>query len=473
VIIHGIQARGAAAGQATLLRRNGIAVLLLVAAGSYAAAHPAGGEPGLPGMETHRIEEPVFNGRVAVYEAGRGKGRAILLVHGIGADGARDYSDQIAWLRESFHVIALDLPGFGQSDKSDALYTPANYVGVLKHVADRFLQRPFVLVGHSLGALVSLRYAATYPGDVEKLVVMSVPGVLHRHATTSRYLAGLMGVSPSEFESLSWLGRLPGKLLTPLERLGVDPYGVLADPQHREGLLNGDPANIAGLAAAIDDLQQELPSVQAETLIIWGGEDAIAPLRNGRVLARTLSRARLEVIEDAAHTPMMETPGRLRTVLEPFLEHGLPAPAPGPAAVMPQNGEARCRRERDRIFEGGFDVLVLESCHNVRIRNARVRALRILSSTVTIDDSHIGGGRTGMLVRSSTVVMTGGRIEGTVAISAYASRLDLAAVDLEGREAAVKAMKRSYVVFSLSRLKSPYTEGLMHDFVTVTDRNPR
>jgi hypothetical protein len=78
-----------------------------------------------------------------------------------------------------------------------------------------------------------------------------------------------------------------------------------------------------------------------------------------------------------------------------------------------------------------------------------------------------------MLVRSSTIVMTGGRIEGNVAISAYASRLDLAAVEVEGRKAAVVAPKRSYIVFSMSRLTSPYTNGLVHDFVTVTDRNPR
>ena len=450
-----------------------LAAVVALMAGAHVAAQAADAAPRMPGMEMHRVEEPVFNGRVAVYEAGRGKSRSILLVHGIGADGARDFSEQIAWLRESFHVVAVDLPGFGQSDKSDALYTPSNYAAVLKYVADRFLQRPFALVGHSMGALVSLRYAAVNPADVERLVVMSVPGVLHRHATTSRYLASFMGVSQSEFESLSWLARLPGKLLTPLERLGVDPFSVLADPQQRREMLEGEPTNIAGLAAAIDDLQQELPSVQAETLVIWGREDTITPLRIGRVLARTLPRARLEVIENAAHTPMLETPEMLRSLLEPFLERGLPAPELAPAAAVTRYGEVRCRRERDRTYEGEYQLLVLESCQNVRIRNARVHALRVLGSTVTIDDSHVGGGATGMLVRSSTIVVTGGRIEGNVAISAYASRLDLAAVEVEGRKAAVVAPQRSYIVFSMSRLKSPYTNGLVHDFVTVTDRSPR
>ena len=96
----------------------------------------------------------------------------------------------------------------------------------------------------------------------------------------------------------------------------------------------------------------------------------------------------------------------------------------------------------------------------------------MLDSSVTIDDSRIGGGETGLYARASTVVMTGGRIEGDVAITAIESRLDLAAVEVEGRTAAVTAPKRSYVAFSLSRVESPHTRGDVHDFFTVTPKNP-
>ena len=428
----------------------------------------------MPGMTTHRMAEPVFNGQVAVYEAGRGNKRAIMLVHGIGEEGAHDYREHIAWLRESFHVIAMDLPGFGQSDKSNSLYSPANYARVLKLIADRFLGRPFVMVGHSMGALATLRYAADHPEDVERLVVISVPGVLHRHTVSSRYLAQAgQSFIPGSADSLEGLIRLAGKLLTPLERLGVDPQEVLSSPEERERALAADPVRIAGLAAVIDDLHQELPKIRAETLVIWGGRDEVAPLRNGRVLAAKIPRARLEVIEDAEHTPMDEAPLRFHAVLGAFLDYGLSSvPAKG-AAPMARQVEKTCRRERGRIFEGEFDKLTLESCPQARIRNARIRELRILGSTVTIDDSHIGGGKTGMAVRNSTVVLTGGRIEGDVAISAYSSRLDLAAVEVVGREEAVKASRRSYVVFSLSRLSSPYMQGEVHEFYTVTETSPR
>ncbi|TMG72445.1 MAG: hypothetical protein E6H80_11770, partial [Betaproteobacteria bacterium] len=100
-------------------------------------ADSAAQETRVPGTEAHRINEPVFGGQMVVYEAGRGNAREILLVHGIGQEGARDYRDHIAWLQKSFHVLAVDLPGFGQSDKANVLYSPGNYARVLKFVAGR------------------------------------------------------------------------------------------------------------------------------------------------------------------------------------------------------------------------------------------------------------------------------------------------------------------------------------------------
>ncbi len=437
------------------------------------AADSAAQETRVPGTEAHRIDEPVFGGQMVVYEAGRGNARGIMLVHGIGQEAARDYRDHIAWLQKSFHVVAVDLPGFGASDKANVLYSPGNYARVLKHVAGRFLHGPFVLVGHSMGAVVSLRYAAMYPEDVRRLVVIDAPGVLHRYSVTSQYLAHLgLEFIPPAAEPLDWLTNLARKILAPLERLHLDPQVILSSPQLRQRLIGADPAKIAGLAVVSEDLRLELPKVRAETLIVWGAQDTLVPLRTGKVLALKLPRARLAVIEGAGHEVVLEAPDRFRAVLEPFLEEGLPPAPAGAAAPSAKRGDGTCRNERNRVFEGEYGRLTLDGCRNVQIRNARVRELHVLDSTVTIDDSTIGGGETGLHAYSSTIVMTGGRIEGNVAITALESRLDLAAVEVEGREAALTAPKRSYVVFSLCRVRSPRTQGEVHDFYAVTESNP-
>src|SRR5258706_13821407 len=395
---------------------------LLVAALLFStAAASAAQEARVRGTKARRIDEPVFGGQMVVYEAGRGNAREIMLVHGIGEEGARDFRDHIAWLQKSFHVVAVDLPGFGASDKANVLYSPANYALVLKHVVSRFLRGPFVLVGHSMGAVVSLRYAATYPDDVLRLAVVDAPGVLHSSSTTNQVLAhlGLEFVPPAA-DPADWLVNLARKLLAPLQQLHLDPQIILSSAQLRQKLLGADPAKIAGLAVVSEDLSRELPKVRAETLVVWGAQDTLAPLRTGKVLALKLPHARLAVIERAGHELMLEAPERFRAVLEPFLERGLPPVPARAAAPLAKRGEGSCQRERNRVFEGEYDSLTLDGCQQAQIRNARVRELRVLDSTVTIDDSRIGGGETGLHAGSSTIVMTGGRADGKAAVPAPA-----------------------------------------------------
>lgn len=429
---------------------------LLGCASALAAVPPP---EGFAGMQAQRLEEPVFGGQVVVYEAGRGHARSLLLVHGIGQSGARDWRETVGWLQQSFHVVALDLPGFGASSKANALYSPANYAAVLKHVADRFLGRPFVLIGHSMGAVVSLRYAAAYPQDVARLVLLDAPGILHRYAVASDYLSQL---------GLSFARRL----LAPLERLRFEPQDILASAELRASWLGGDPATIAGFAVASEDLSGELGAVGAETLVLWGGRDPLVPLRTGKVLAARLPRARLRVIEEAGHTPMLEAPAAFRAALGPFLERGLQG-LPQARRLPPLlQGSAHCRGERDRVYEGDFDVLTLDGCRQITIRHARVRELRVADSIVTIEDSHVGGGKTGLYVSNSTVVATSVRFEGEVAITALASRLDLADVALVGSRAALTAPVRSHVVFSFGRVRSPNVRGDLHAFFTFGPDNP-
>lgn len=424
----------------------------------------------LPGMERHSIREPVFDSNTYVYEAGRQHSRSIVLVHGIG-DGPVDFTPHVEWLARSYHVIAFDLPGFGRADKANALYSPTNYAAFIKHVTDRFVRRPFVLVGHSMGGVAALRYAALHRGDLTQLVVIDVPGVLHRHILANQAL-GRLGLDflPSFMDPLQRFAQIMRKVLTHLEASSFDPDSILSDASLRDRYLNGDPYRIAVAGVALENFSRELPNLTVETLVIWGRDDNIAPLRTGRLLAGVIPRSQLVVLERAGHVPMVEAPQPFRAALERFLVHGI-TPAV-PPTTLTRHGDVRCNGKQHVVYEGDYDKLTLDGCSDVRIRRARVRELSAIDTSVTIDDAHIGGGDVGLYARNASVVMTNGRIEGDVAITALDSHLDLAGVMVDARRFVMRAPETSSVVFSISRVLSPALTGAAHNFYTVTPDKP-
>jgi pimeloyl-ACP methyl ester carboxylesterase len=104
---------------------------------------------------------------------GEAGGRPVMLcVHGGAAHG--HWFDYIApFFAADYHVLALDQRGHGESDWAGSpAYTYQDYASDLDAVAQRLDLRDFVLVGHSMGGMVSLAYSATYPGRMGRLVIV-------------------------------------------------------------------------------------------------------------------------------------------------------------------------------------------------------------------------------------------------------------------------------------------------------------
>ncbi|NIQ97220.1 MAG: alpha/beta hydrolase, partial [Desulfuromonadales bacterium] len=128
----------------------------------------------------HVVIEPIFQGQAYILEAGRGNTPNVLLVHGLGDEASETWDTLIPQLAKSCHVVAVDLPGFGKSEKQNKLYSPTAYAAFLEWVVDRYLSEPLIVVGHSLVGAVALKYAATYPRGIERLIVADVAEILHR-----------------------------------------------------------------------------------------------------------------------------------------------------------------------------------------------------------------------------------------------------------------------------------------------------
>lgn len=415
------------------------------------------------------VAEPVFGGQVCFHEANPEGGHTVVMVHGVGGS-ADDWQEQIPLLAASHHVLVLDLPGFGRSDGGTKHYTPDNYAAVLSHLISLRAHGPVLLVGHSMGGAVALNYAALHPEMVSRLVVVDVAGILHRLAY-NKYLVGnwLHGLSDEPHWSSELLQSFAGKFLEGMESVPFDSEDML-DVSAGEG--EGAERRIAALALLDADFSPLLPRVSAPVLMLWGHDDQIAPLRTAEVLLRRLPRAWLDIIEKAGHVPMRDQPTVFNRRLLAALADELPPPALAREVVGEADRIGRCEKQRNVQFTGRYRRIELFGCGDVSISDADVGELYVFESRVIIEHSRIGGSGLAVDIIGSDVKMTVVSVQGDVAIRTARSRLDLAAVDLEGSEAAVMAVSNSKAVFSLCRVRSPHQNGDLHGYYAVTPESP-
>jgi pimeloyl-ACP methyl ester carboxylesterase len=237
----------------------------------------------------------VLAGHTVRYEAA-GEGRPVVLVHGLGGS-ARWWRATAAELSRDHRVIVPDLPGFGHA-RGGRRFALADAVPVLGGLLEHLGHRRADLVGHSFGALVCLAVAAAEPERVRRLVLIA-PAV---RTASPRMLGNVVPV-------VGTLLRLP-----PAAALSV-----LGD------FATKSPVAMLRAAGEILALDGE-PGVGAEppvpTMVMWGSRDAIVPMGGAGWLARTLPRARVQVIRGAGHIPMLDRPAEVNAGLRAFLGSG-------------------------------------------------------------------------------------------------------------------------------------------------------
>jgi hypothetical protein len=189
-------------------------------------------------------------------------------------------------------------------------------------------------------------------------------------------------------------------------------------------VLRGDPNAISAFALVEHDFSQSLRKIVAPTLIIWGADDTIAPLRTGQALAAAIPRARLTVIEGAGHAPQVQFPDRFNPVVLEELDGLLFAAQSYALRAEAIQGEriGKCDGQRGQEFSGDYQRLVLSNCQDVRISDARIGYLQVAHSSVRVLNTHV---RDGVDAKNT-------RLEFTAAIISGGLILDTSSVDAAG-----------------------------------------
>jgi pimeloyl-ACP methyl ester carboxylesterase len=425
----------------------------------------------LTGYSATHMVEPEFGATVRVLEAGPADGTPVVLVHGLGDQGMRDFFPVLPAIARTHRVLAIDLPGFGRSTRAAERYTPERYVRSLHAITRAKIGRPFDLVGHSMGGALSLSYAAAYPADVLRLILVDVAGILNKDALAGLALqSGIFEIPPILAPVADIASAVGSVVSAPLVDLAPDPRGLIENDSARGALL-GRPDRIAALALILHDHGPAIAKVTAPTLLVWGGRDDVAPLRTANLLRKRIGNARLVVLPESGHEPMRTDPGAASRHILERLDTAMELLRPLPTLPLPERGvgtrTARCDGQRGVSFEGEYAEIEITSCRDVRLRDVRTARLVASESEIWVDGGRIGGPGVAIAVKNSRLAMTGTDVVGEVGIEADRSDLDLAGVSVTGRRASVHAAESTRIVFSVSRLDSPRYRGFVHETRTV------
>lgn len=420
-------------------------------------------------------------GQVWMGEAGSQHEHSVLLVHGLGHLAHRDWRKVIEPLAARFHVLAFDLPGFGASPTPADGGSFSQLAGLLDTlVAAHARNGRAHVVGHSLGGALSLHLAHRHPERVDRLVLVDAAGILLVNLYTlpkARFTLPEVGLRPVDRVlrrmdanlnafSRGAAGRIEHK---------VDIGGWLRrNPAFREALFGQHTQVSTALDLAEQDFGAAIRETRAPTTLIWGRDDTVAPLRIGRLLEAGLPDARLHVIDDAGHAPMVQQPEAFAPLLWAALAEPLP-PRQVTAEPTVNQGDVRCSAELDVRHEGRYGHVDLENCHGVVIANARLDRLTMRNSSVTLENVTIQSSGIGIDAHRSELRATGLRVSARVALRGSGSLFDLAGARIEARERAVELVKPSWVYFSVSEIDAPDHRGGAHLAwpVTVTRQRRR
>lgn len=231
----------------------------------------------------------------ALWVTRTGAGTPVVLLHGLSAS-SRWWAKNVDALAEKHLVAAVDLTGFGRSSGFFGLPATIPSFGDVTALLARWLEtfdEPVHLVGHSMGGQIAIRLAAERPDLVRSLMLVNSAGM------------------PFKLDPFPHLRPLP-----------KPPFGgpriaqVLLPDLFRAG-----PTSVAVASARVlrGDMRPWMREIRVPTLLVWGENDPLVPLRYGEAMQREIPNARLVVIPRAAHVTMWDAPEAFNRVATEFL----------------------------------------------------------------------------------------------------------------------------------------------------------
>ena len=255
-----------------------------------------------------------------------GSGPPLLFVHGLSGRWA-NWLENIPEFARDHRVIAVDLPGFGDSEMPREKISISGYGEFVCRFLDELGIESAILVGNSMGGFISAEVAIKRPEKVEKLVLVSAAGLTIEHQRREPVLKALYATeSVAQFVIARLVGRSEEMVGRPRgRRLAMWFVSPLAEQLAPELIIEqsrgaGKPGFLPALDALTDyPIRDRLGDVRAPTLIVWGEKDLLVPVRDAYEFDELIPDSELVVYPGVGHVAMLEVPERFNADVRRFL----------------------------------------------------------------------------------------------------------------------------------------------------------
>jgi pimeloyl-ACP methyl ester carboxylesterase len=223
-------------------------------------------------------------------------------------------------VERGYRVVALDLRGHGWSGRPDADYSIEAQARIVLGLVDQLGVDDFTVVGHSWGSAVSLQVTLLAQERVERVVLFNGMFFKNQQPVVFHWarVPGLGEVIYGVF--------YPERQDEKMAFAFYDAESIIDEPMVEavESMMKR-PGTLAAALASVramrfDEMEPHYSDITQPTLLLWGREDQVTPLRHGERIYQTLGNARLVVLPQCGHLPMIEAPNTSLKELIRFLD---------------------------------------------------------------------------------------------------------------------------------------------------------
>lgn len=225
-----------------------------------------------------------------------GQGDVVLLLHGWGSN-IQLFNGIFDLLTPKYRVVALDMPGFGESEEPGEVWGVDEYLDFVIKFINKLQIKSFTVLGHSFGGRVIIKMVnrKNLNFTVEKIILVDSAGIMpkrtlkyHIKVKTYKCIKAVLGFGPVK-------KLFPNALEKYKKGKGSADYTAASD------IMKGCLVKVVN-----EDLTDLLKNITQDTLLIWGENDDATPLSDAKLMEKLIPEAGLAVIKNAGHYSFLE-----------------------------------------------------------------------------------------------------------------------------------------------------------------------